>query len=131
MRLLSALLGFLLDWIGFVLNMDSASAQPVDPDARRTCPECRKRMSSMIHDAHTLCISCSGLDCDLGNSCDVCIDWSEVMKCYCRVKCYLNYTVKFAKNDFRLKIVYFHQQNNSCISNSLHLSYFFLLSLQH
>ena len=84
-KLLLTLLDFLLDCTGYILNMDSAAAQPVGRDAKRTCPECGKRMSSLTLDSHALCISCRSLDHDLDERCDVCIAWSEeVRKCYCK-----------------------------------------------
>ena len=44
---------------------------------RRKCESCHRWMSKKTFDHHTLCVSCSGSECDIGHSCEECADWPE------------------------------------------------------
>ena len=45
--------------------------------SHRSCPRCRKRMSTLKYDSHTICFKCREDKCDLNNRCKECRDWSE------------------------------------------------------
>ena len=50
---------------------------------RKYCKKCNIRMSSVVFDNHSLCISCRGTDCNFHNQCDVCKEWApEQMELY-------------------------------------------------
>ena len=50
-----------------------------------TISSCRKRMSTLKHDKHLICISCRNVKCDLDIRCKECESWStDVMKDYLR-----------------------------------------------
>ena len=60
---------------------------PVDVSARRSCHRCTRRMSSLTHDKHTLCVTCRDVDCSVAVRCDECREWStELMNEYIRHK---------------------------------------------
>ena len=46
-------------------------------DATRSCKLCPARMSTLKYDRHTLCTVCRGNECDLGNRCEECRDWTD------------------------------------------------------
>ena len=55
--------------------------------ARRLCPCCHRRMSSLALDKHTFCFKCRGADCDNQNRCDEYMSWSlEEMEAYVRLR---------------------------------------------
>ena len=58
------------------MALDSAT-ELLDLDSRRTCPTCNIRMSSILHDKHTLCISCRGNECAFDNRCSECSAWTD------------------------------------------------------
>ena len=65
---------------------DSATDLP-DLDSRRTCLTCNIRMSSILHDKHTLCISCHGNECAFDNRCSECSAWTDdVMNKYIKYR---------------------------------------------
>ena len=53
------------------------AVNPVDPDPRRTCPSCNARMSSFIHDRHSVCVTCRVAECTLDNRCNECSSWED------------------------------------------------------
>ena len=56
----------------------SAMSTPaaVDSAALRSCPNCRRRMSSLKHDSHTICSQCRAVSCSVETRCSECKDWS-------------------------------------------------------
>ena len=64
-----------------------ASSPAVDVTARRSCRRCSRRMSSLTHDKHTICVSCRKVTCSVEVSCDECREWStDAMADYLRHK---------------------------------------------
>ena len=53
------------------------SLDPVDLDPRWTCPLCNNRMSSLLHDKHTICVVSRGSECSLESRCDECSSWED------------------------------------------------------
>ena len=45
--------------------------------AHRQCPLCRRRMSSIKFDKHTICYSCRPVKCDISNRCSECKFWPQ------------------------------------------------------
>ena len=65
----------------------SSATTPVDVHARRSCRRCTRRMSSLTHDQHTVCVSCRDINCSVAVRCDKCREWStETMNEYVRYK---------------------------------------------
>ena len=56
----------------------SALSMPatVDSAALRSCPKCRRRISSLKHDSHTICSQCRDVNCSVDTRCDECKSWS-------------------------------------------------------
>ena len=50
----------------------SSATTPVDVHAHR----CTRKMSSLTHDQHTICVSCGDIDCSVAVRCDECREWS-------------------------------------------------------
>ena len=51
------------------------------------CDFCKTRMSSLLHDRHSVCVVCHGFDCSLEKRCNKCESWSEdVMHKYLKHK---------------------------------------------
>ena len=48
----------------------------VDSAALRSCPKCRRRMSSLKHDSHTICSQCRDVNCSVDTRCSECKSWS-------------------------------------------------------
>ena len=48
-----------------------------DVSARRSCPHCGRRMSSLQFDKHTLCVVCRDVKCSLATRCKECKAWSK------------------------------------------------------
>ena len=48
----------------------------VDSAALRSCPKCRRRMSSLKHDSHTICSQCRDVNCSVDTCCSECKSWS-------------------------------------------------------
>ena len=48
----------------------------VDSAALRSCPKCRRRMSSLKHDSHTICSQCREVNCSVDTRCSECKSWS-------------------------------------------------------
>ena len=46
-------------------------------DARRSCPKCNTRMSSLFYDKHSICHSCRKTDCSIDKKCSECSLWSD------------------------------------------------------
>ena len=47
-----------------------------DVSARRSCPRCARRMSSLQFAKHSLCVVCRDVNCSLDTRCEECISWS-------------------------------------------------------
>ena len=58
------------------MALDS-SADFSDLDSRRTCDLCKTRMSSLLHDKHSVCVVCRGFDCSLDKHCIECESWPD------------------------------------------------------
>ena len=76
---LDQLLGFI--WIMALTppsTTSSALSTPsaVDSAALRSCPKCRRRMSSLKHDSHTICSHCREVNCSVDTCCSECKSWS-------------------------------------------------------
>ena len=65
---------YALDFAWITMATDASS---MDLDSRRNCVTCKTRMSSLLHDSHTVCCACCGYDCSLGKRCSECEAWSE------------------------------------------------------
>ena len=48
----------------------------VDSAALCPCPKCRRRMSSLKHDSHTICSQCRDVNCSVDTCCSKCKSWS-------------------------------------------------------
>ena len=57
-------------------NMDIPSDHSND-ESRRTFPGCNIRMSSLLHDTHTMCTGCRGIECTHDDKCIECESWPE------------------------------------------------------
>ena len=49
----------------------------IDVSARRSCPRCGRRMSSLQFDKHTFCVVCRDIKCSLDTRCKECNAWSK------------------------------------------------------
>ena len=58
-----------------------SSADFSDLDSRRTCDLRKTRMSSLLHDKHSVCVVCCRFDCSLDKRCNECESWSEDLMC--------------------------------------------------
>ena len=54
----------------------TTSSTTVDVTARRSCRRCTRKMSSLTHDKHTICVTCRDVDCSVAVRCDECREWS-------------------------------------------------------
>ena len=80
-------------------------ASSMDLDSRRNYLTCKTRMSSLLHDSHTVCVACRGYDCSLDKRCSECEAWSEkVMTKYVKYRKSLDSKskVRKEKKDFFL-----------------------------
>ena len=65
-------------------NSSSSAAAPPPAGKVRRCP-CGRRMSSLTHDFHSVCVICRNRDCDMENRCDECNDVpDDVIQTYVR-----------------------------------------------
>ena len=55
----------------------TAATATVDLYARRSCPRCGRRMSSLKFDKHTFCVICRDVKCSLSTRCKECKTWSK------------------------------------------------------
>ena len=69
----------------------SSTTAAVDPAALRSCPKCRRRMSGLQFDLHTICEPCQGIVCSLDTRCPECKPWSED-----KMSAYLKHKVSLA-----------------------------------
>ena len=61
-----------------VTSSATASTSEGSSDAApRSCPSCRKRMSTMKYDRHTICLGCRKTKCEKDVRCKECKDWSS------------------------------------------------------
>ena len=68
----TTLFGFLTLDLYFLDMASDRSSDPVDLDSRQTCPLCNNRMSSLLHNKHTVCVVCCGSECSLESRCNEC-----------------------------------------------------------
>ena len=54
--------------------MDSDRSSSASPGGKVRSCSCRKRMSALKFDFHTVCADCRGVDCDLKTRCIECTD---------------------------------------------------------
>ena len=78
--------------------MATDSSSSMDLDSRHNCVTCKTRMSSLLHDSHSICCACRGHDCSLDVRCSECEDWSEeVMTKYVKYRKSLDSKSKVCK----------------------------------
>ena len=65
------------DTIGASTSSTPTTATAVDLYARRSCPHCGCRMSSLQFDKHTFCVVCRDMKCSLATRCKECKAWSK------------------------------------------------------
>ena len=53
-----------------------STAAAMDSAVLRSCPKCRRRMSSLKHDSHTICSQCRDVTCSVDTRCNECKSWS-------------------------------------------------------
>ena len=58
------------------LTVPSTSAA-ADVSARRACPRCTRRMSSLKFDKHSLCVACRSVKCSVEVCCTECRSWPK------------------------------------------------------
>ena len=63
--------------IGTSTSSTPTTATAVDLYARRSCPRCGCRMSSLQFDKHTFCVICRDMKCSLATTCKECKAWSK------------------------------------------------------
>ena len=63
--------------VGASTSSTPTTATAVDLNARRSCPRCGRRMSSLQFDKHTFCVICRGMKCSLATRCKECKAWSK------------------------------------------------------
>ena len=74
---------YTLDELGFkapgatTLAPLSSDLSVDNPEVRRKCIACPRRMSKTTADRHILCVSCRGFDCDVDSRCEECMEWPE------------------------------------------------------
>ena len=54
-----------------------STSAAADASARRTCPCCTRRMSSLKFDKHSLCVACRDVKCSVEVRCSECRSWSK------------------------------------------------------
>ena len=55
----------------------SSSSTSSTAGSHRSCPNCKKRMSILKYDHHSICLSCRDTKCDFQNRCKECKDWND------------------------------------------------------
>ena len=63
--------------VGASTSSTLMTATAVDLYARRSCPRCGRRMSSLQFDKHTFCVICRDMKCSLATRCKECKAWSK------------------------------------------------------
>ena len=58
--------------VGASTSSTPTTATAVDLYARRSCPRCGRRMSSLQFDKHTFCVICRDMKCSLATRCKEC-----------------------------------------------------------
>ena len=72
--------------VSLPLTAASSPSTPFQETARRLCPRCHGRTSSVALDKHSFCFKCRCADCDLQNRYDECMSLSlEEMESYVRL----------------------------------------------
>ena len=69
----------------------SSTTAAVDSAALHSCPKCRRRMSGLQFDLHTICEPCRGIVCSLDTRCTECKPWSQD-----KMSAYLKHKVSLA-----------------------------------
>ena len=59
--------------LDYAMALDASDAS----DSRRTSDRCKTRMSSLLHDRHSICNVCRGFVCSLEKCCVECESWSD------------------------------------------------------
>ena len=54
-----------------------STSAAADVSARRTCPRCTRRMSSLKYDKHSLCVACRDVKCSVEVRSSECRSWSK------------------------------------------------------
>ena len=57
-------------------SKSSSSSSSSSDTSRRSCSTCKKRMSNLKYDKHTICSACRDIRCDIENRCSECKDWT-------------------------------------------------------
>ena len=57
--------------------MDSDTAATTPPSGKILHCSCGRRTSSLIHDFHSICVVCRGVDCDADHRCPECTDMGD------------------------------------------------------
>ena len=57
-------------------SSSTSATVAMDSAALRSCPKCRRRMSSLKHDSHTICSHCREVVCSVETRCSKCQSWS-------------------------------------------------------
>ena len=65
------------DILDRILDSDNAATTPLAGKIRRC--SCRRRMSSLAHDFHSICVVCRGVDCDTDLRCPKCKDVGDLV----------------------------------------------------
>ena len=68
---------FLQSHLSIVQSAVLCSIQMADLDSRQTCSSCSSRMSNLLHDRHSGCVMCRGVDCTFDVRCEECSSWKD------------------------------------------------------
>ena len=59
------------------MALDNVFVDAVDLDSQQTCPTCSVRMSTLLHDKHSVCVTCRGNECTFDECCNECASWED------------------------------------------------------
>ena len=62
--------------------MDSDNTSATPPAGKICRCSCGKRMISLQHDFHSVCVACRGIDCDTDHGCPECKDVTDLLMTY-------------------------------------------------